>query len=190
MKRRFLFPAVLVVVLVAVVGVFVMHVHDRVQFQNVSEPKQYCQVLGPNVPSLYAGWAIRPSRAFTVQGMELDRPHQAGVRVIRQFVETRNSDGQYGSPWGDRERMMPKGWTFDRWLGVRPPNGLRVRAHQQVVFSVVVNFSRPEHVQWKGLRVYHDGTSTVLYPAMAFVVTHEYNKKQPCPWPPLPKGAV
>lgn len=48
-------------------------------------------------------------------------------------------------------------------------------------------------VGWKGLRVYHDGTSTLLYPSMSFVVESHYPKTRHwrgCRLPPVPKGAV
>lgn len=186
--KRLLLPVLVVALLASACG------RVPVKFENLSLPQQFCQSILPDTPMLYAAWVIRPSRAFTVERMALVPTHQPGVRLVKQFVETRNSAGEFGGEWvHNRTDGVPLRWNYDRYLGVRLPNGLKVRVHQQIVFSVVLDALHVGYWKWKGLRVYHDGTSTLLLPAIAISVTHNADNpkvKSPCKIPPLTKGAV
>lgn len=157
-------------ILILAVGLLVGCGRTVVKLKDISLDRRFCQSEMVGQPYYVAIWTIKPLAAVTIDRIALDpaRPHP-DVKLITQIAETRNAGGIAGQPWPAIKTdggAAPKGQNFDSWFGIRPPDGLHIRAHQQVTFGLVVEPTKTGNTTWNGLRVYYDGTSTLIPTAL------------------------
>jgi hypothetical protein len=136
-----------------------------VKLRDSSKVTSFCQVEAVGVPMFWAVWTIKPSKAVTIDRVSLTPSRQPKVQIVKELAETRNSGGSAGEPWvGDdiSPGGIPKGQTFDGWLGIRSADDLHVRAHEQVTFGFAIKPVQLGITTWKGLDVYYESTSSLI----------------------------
>jgi hypothetical protein len=137
-----------------------------VKLNDISYVSNECQEELVGHPMYWAIWTIKPSKAVTIDHVALSPTRHPKVQIVETVAETRNAGGIGGQPWPQVQAPsfgdIPKGHSFDGWLGIRPASHLAIAAHEQVTFGLVL---RPQTVgitSWKGLSVYYNGTSTLI----------------------------
>jgi hypothetical protein len=137
-----------------------------VKLENISFAHAQCQEELVGRQMYWAIWTIKPSKAVTIDRVALTPTEHPKVRIVKELAETRNAGAIGGQPWPQVKSpsfgAIPKGHSFDGWLGIRPATHLRIALHEQVTFGLVIKPLAVGVTNWKGLEVYFDGTSTLI----------------------------
>jgi hypothetical protein len=99
-------------------------------------------------------------------------------RRCRLIVETvvGNNLGGGNLPWKNN-RLVGLG-SYTRGKDVRPAAGAHIAAHQESTFGVIFEPEATGSYCWKGLRVYCNGTSTVIPTSLGILGSN--NPKAKC----------
>jgi len=136
----------------------------------------------PNKPYYWGIWSVEASRPTTITGAKLDPPNQAGLRVVKKFVETKNSGGggNFIYSKANMQDGVPKGYTYDQWTGVEPIAKAAIPAHKKVTFDVILEPERVGTWKFKGLRVYWDHTSKLIPTILTVKASTDPNNTKAC----------
>jgi hypothetical protein len=134
------------------------------KLNDISLLSNICQEEQVGEQMYWAIWTIRPSKAVTIDHVALSPAQHPKVLIVETLAETRNAGGIAGQPWVHDQSPgeVPKGHSFDAWLGIRSAADLPIQAHEQVTFGLVLKPLQVGITSWKGLAVYYNGGSTVI----------------------------